>query len=568
MTAAPDTAEQPAATTTPASRTVGDAVVAALQSEGVPFLSAYPTTAMIDAAARSWLRPVLCRQERVGVAIADGFSRTTAGRTPGVFAMQWGPGVENAYSGMATCFADSVPVLFLPLGYESDREDNARFYSADRLRPISKSVERIRAPRDVNDVMRRAFTRLRNGRPGPVVVEIPKDLVSAPADPRMPAYVPTKSFRSRASAADTEAAVELIMTSARPVILAGQGALYAEASAELVELAELIDAPTGTTLEGKSVFPEDHDLALGAAGMSMPVPLKEMILEADLVIAVGASLTRHPMALAPPVDRAVIQVTLDEFDVGADCQVDVALIGDARLVLRDLITLLSERLKGVAATRDARSRVASIREPWLAKWRSLLTSPERPINPYRAMWELIQVLDPAESIVTHDSGSPRNQLVPFYRSTVPHGYLGWGRSHALGTGLGLVMGAKLAAPEKVCVNVMGDAAFGMVGLDFETAVRNEIPIVTVVLNNDSMAIEEESLKLAHERFGSRDIYGRYAVMAEAMGGWSRRVDHPDEVGAAFAEAVKVSKDGQAALVEVITKPQLTPFSGRAEPGDH
>jgi thiamine pyrophosphate-dependent acetolactate synthase large subunit-like protein len=136
-----------------------------------------------------------------------------------------------------------------------------------------------------------------------------------------------------------------------------------------------------------------------------------------------------------------------------------------------------------------RAELERVRAAWLAEWTPMLGSAEVPISPYRVIGEFMRTVDPRDAIVTHDSGSPRDQLLPFYRAVLPRSYLGWGKSHALGTGLGLIIGAKLAAPDKFCVNFMGDAAFGMTGLDFETAVRCGIPILTVVLNNSAMAIE-------------------------------------------------------------------------------
>jgi thiamine pyrophosphate-dependent acetolactate synthase large subunit-like protein len=148
-----------------------------------------------------------------------------------------------------------------------------------------------------------------------------------------------------------------------------------------------------------------------------------------------------------------------------------------------------------------------------------------------------------------------------YRAVPPRSYLGWGKSHALGTGLGLAIGAKLAAPDKLCVNFMGDAAFGMTGLDFETAVRAGIPILTVVLNNSAMAIEIPHLVVSHEKYRTRDIGGRYADMALAMGGWAERVERPEEISGAFARARKATESGQAALLEFVTS-QETAFSHR------
>lgn len=183
------------------------------------------------------------------------------------------------------------------------------------------------------------------------------------------------------------------------------------------------------------------------------------------------------------------------------------------------------------------------------------------MTPYRVMWEFMHTVNPSEAIVTHDSGSPRDQLLPFYQATAPRGYMGWGKSHALGTGLGLIMGAKLAAPDKFCVNFMGDAAFGMTGLDFETAVRCGIPILTVVLNNSSMAIETSHMAVSHDRYRTRDIGGDYLAMGQAMGGYAERIDNPQDIAAAFQRARKATEDGQAALLEFITSEE-TAFSHR------
>ena len=208
---------------------------------------------------------------------------------------------------------------------------------------------------------------------------------------------------------------------------------------------------------------------------------------------------------------------------------------------------------------DGRALTAAIeasRREWLKEWMPKLASTEVPMTPYRVIHEFIRLVDPAQTIVTHDSGSPRNQLLPFYRATTPRGYLGWGKSHALGTGLGLIMGAKLAQPDKFCVNFMGDAAFGMTGLDFETAVRCDIPILSVVFNNSTMAIETNARILSHRLYRTRDLGGDYADMARAMGGYAERVEDPEAVGAALRRAKEATEDGRAALLECITGEEI------------
>ena len=217
-----------------------------------------------------------------------------------------------------------------------------------------------------------------------------------------------------------------------------------------------------------------------------------------------------------------------------------------------MIEACRDRLVGATRNGATAEEIATVREAWLADWMRKLDSDEVPINPYRVMWEFMRNVDPDHAIVTHDSGSPRDQLIPFYQAGGPHTYLGWGKSHGLGTGLGLNIGAKLADPDKFVVNFMGDAAFGMTGLDFETAVRSGIPILTIVLNNSTMAIETSAMTRSHELYGTRDLGGNYADLGRAMGGWAERVEDPADVGPAILRAKAATENGQAALLEFIT----------------
>jgi len=540
-----------------------DAIAAILKREGVEFLSTYPTTPLIDAAAAIGIRPILCRQERVGVGIADGFTRITNGKRIGVFAMQYGPGAENAFPGVATAYSDSVPILVLPLGHQRDRAQVFPLFSSARTYDsVTKWVETLNQPEQVSEVMRRAFSLLKMGRPGPVMVEIPADVALAEVDEALvQAYTVAKSTCAAGHPQDIADAAAVLLQARRPVIHAGQGVLYAEASAELVELAELLQIPVMTTLEGKSAFPEDHPLSLGTGGGVMAGPVYHFLRQADVVFSIGSSLTKHGMATNIPTGKTLIHATNDERDLNKNYAADHPILGHAKLVLRQFIEAIKDLGPERRRNGDSAAEVLEAKEAWLREWMSKLTSSEVPITPYRVLWEFMQTVNPSEAIITHDSGSPRDQIVPFYRATAPRSYIGWGKSHALGTGLGLIIGAKLAAPEKFCVNFMGDAAFGMTGLDFETAVRCGIPITTVVFNNSAMAIERHALVVSHERYRTRDIGGHYADMGRAMGGYAERVEKPDEIAAALQRARKTNEDGKAVLLEFITSEEIA-FSHR------
>ncbi len=330
---------------------------------------------------------------------------------------------------------------------------------------------------------------------------------------------------SAADPDDVRTAVRALVDSQNPVILAGQGVLYAEASQELRELAELLRIPVMTTLGGKSVFPENHPLSLGTGAWTATGPVVAFMERADVVFAVGTGLTRHGggLTLVIPPRKTIIHSTNDPADINKDYRADYALVGDAKLVLRQIIFALKEQGVENDEKRDRRTELAirQSREQWLNQWIPKLTSKEVPINPYRIIWELMRTVRPEEAIVTHDVGSTRDQLSPFYVATLPHSYIGWGESHALGAGLGLIMGARLADPGKFCVNFMGEAAFGMTGLDFETAVRCGIPITTIVMRSSALLPEQgDNSGLPRE---PRDKAFRWQLRGDgASHGWIRR----------------------------------------------
>jgi acetolactate synthase I/II/III large subunit len=542
---------------------VMDAITEILKREGVKTLFCFPTTPIIEAAVAGGLRPVICRQERVGVHMADGCARVMNGKPAGVFAMQYGPGAENAFAGIASAYSDSTPILLLPLGHPRETAQMFPLFNSTRTyASVTKQVEPVNMPEHAVPAMRRAFNALKNGRSGPVMVEVPADVMIAEFAGNEVDYTTVRRTRSAGDDRDIDDAAKLLIAAKTPMIIAGQGVLYAEATDELLALADLLDTPVMTTTDGKSAFPEDHALALGSGGTVYTGHGRHFLQETDLIFAVGTSLTKHNIStpIIPP-GKAIIHATNDARDLYKANDTVVPILGDAKLVLAQLIEAVKDRLSGKAHHTGARPVIARLKAEWLQRWHAKLRSHERPINPYFVMSEFMRVIPSEDAIVTHDSGSPRDQLLPIYVAKKPRGYMGWGKSHQLGTGLGLAIGAKVGAPDKMCVNFMGDAAFGMTGLDFESAVRCGIPITTIVLNNSTMAIETHAMKASHEKHRTRDLGGNYANIGKDLGGWSERVDDPAEVGHAILRARKANENGEAALLEFITSAE-TAFSHR------
>jgi acetolactate synthase-1/2/3 large subunit len=537
---------------------VVDAVAKVLKAEGVEYLFAYPVNPIIEAAAKLDIRPIIVRQERIGLHMADAMSRITSGEKIGVFCMQSGPGSENAFGGVAQAYGDSAPIVVLPGGYSrSMTQIQPNFNSALNYRHVTKSCEQVTMPEAVPEAMRRAFTQVRNGRPRPTLVEFPSDLFSEEIpDSFDPTPVPKVQYGP--DSASIEATAEALLDAECPVLYAGQGVHYAQAWDSLKELAELLGAPVTTSLGGKSAFPEDHPLALGSGGRAIPKAVHHFLQKTDLILGIGCSFTRTGFGVTIPEGKRVIHATLDPADINKDVPVDMALVGDAGLILDGLVEAVRDRSNGASEERTAAvtGEISAVKAEWLDQWKAKLTSDEVPMTPYRVISDLLHTVDVKNTIITHDAGSPRDQMSPFWQSVAPLTYIGWGKTTQLGYGLGLAMGAKLARPDHLCVNVWGDAAIGFTGMDFETAVRERIPILSVLFNNFSMAIEIPIMPVSTEKFRSTDISGHYADMAKAFGGYGERVETPDQIIPAIQRGIQKTQEGVPALLEFITAKEI------------
>jgi acetolactate synthase-1/2/3 large subunit len=533
------------------------AIAKILQQEGVEWIGCMPSNPLIEAAAAAGIRPIVCRQERTGVHMADGFSRLNNGRRFGVFLMQAGPGAENAFGGVAQAFADSVPILLLPAGANRDRLGVPPTFSPTRsYETITKWSAQINLTSRIPEIMRRAFTKLRSGRPGPVLLEIPTDVAGETVDEATLAYEPPPIVRSAADPEGIRRAARALLAAERPIIHAGQGVLYAEATAELVQLAEFLQAPVMTTLSGKSAFPEHHPLSVGTGSRATTGGVYHFLRRADLVFGIGCSFAKSGFAVPIPAGKTLVHATNDADDLNKDFPCQYPLVGDAKLVLTQLLEELRQQAGSARrATNQALSdEIRAVKEAWLQQWLPKLTTDEAPINPYRVVWDLMHTVDLDQTIVTHESGSIREQIVPFWEARQPHSFIGWGKSTQLGYSLGLALGAKLAAPDKQVIHLMGDAAFGMVGMDVETAVRAQIPILTMILNNGTMAIYPDSrFPVATKRYQLKKLSGNFAEVAQALGAHSERIDKPHDIIPAIQRALAATAAGQPSVLEVMIK---------------
>ena len=534
--------------------TGADAVVKILQAEGVQQVSCYPYTPIMEALARAGLRVVLARQERVAGNIADGVSRSTNGRQIGTWTVQCAAGVENAFAAMAHAFTDSTPMLFLPGHAGLTKADiPPNFEAVDNYRASAKQAVRVVTADSIPQRLRMAFTALRTGRPGPVMLELTDDACNAEL-PGALEYTPIRRVRSAADSGAVQEAADRLLRAQSPLIWAGQGVLYAEASDELREVAELLGAPVMTTLQGKSAFPETHELSAGVGAHAETKMVRHYLTECDVLLAAGSSLSRMSFTPVVPAGKTIIHATNDPMDLNKWYPTEVPIAADAKLFLAQLAEELRGRVGGRQKALRGRSveTLARLRAEWMAEYAEEFNDDSEPINGYRMFRELWALLDPDTTMLTHEAGAPRDIQCVFYRATVPRSYLGWGQSSQLGFSLGLALGAKLANPDKLVVNVMGDGAAGMTGMDWETAARENIPILTVVKHDSCFSGYDRNIPLAIERFQSSSLYGDYAAVAAALGCHAEQVSRLADLRPALERGIRAVREGRPAVVDVIT----------------
>jgi len=534
-----------------------DLIAHILKAEGIECLPCFPHSMIIDSAAKVGIRPVIVRQERHALHIADGYARVSGGHKFCCTTVQHGPGSENVAGAIAQCYSENAPVLHIPGGYPRSEQGVAPNYSAARnLQHLTKRCEMVQVAERIPQMMQNAFAMLRNGRPGPIVIEVPEDIFTEEVDAGLfDTYRPQRRSRPVADAEEIRELVDAVLNAKCPVIVAGQGIMNGDACEELRVFAELVQAPVMSTQGAKSVIPENHPLALGCGGNSRPTTVNYFLEKADLIVGLGTSFTHsNYITPIPTKGRVFAQLTNWEGDISKDYPVDIGLIGDSKATLTAMIAQAKSRLgdSSPSGRDNVISEVAAEKQKFMEKWLPLLTSDEKPISPYRVIWDLLGSVDRSKTVVTHDAGSPRDQTTAFWETTVPYSYMGWGKTTQLGTGLGLAHGAKLARPQWNSINIMGDASIGMVGMDFETGVRCRLGTLTVVLKNGVMGGYSKHHPNASQSHQIEVLGGDYADMAKSLGGHGERVEEPAELKAAIGRALVQNAQGVPALLECIT----------------
>ena len=532
---------------------VNDAIARILKSEGVEWVTCFPSNNLIESCAVEGIRSIMFRHERGAIMAADGYSRMSNRKSFGTVITQGGPGAENSMGGIAQAFSDNIPILVFQGGPSLQQYPVRPNFSPVRTyETVTRYGEVILSPSQVGSAMRRAFHALRNGRSGPVIVEVPSDVSTQEVPEEGLDYNSPKRSLFAPSKGDVKDAVKLLLNAKRPMIHSGMGVLFAEATEELRELAELVDVPVYCTMPGKSSFDERHPLSLGSGSGATTAQARQWLEESDVLFAVGSSMTRTSYGQTIPENKVIIHNSESAEEINKDYTADVGLPGDAKLTLQAMIDEVKGQIgeNGRRGQNGVAKEVAEVKSAWMSEWTPVLKSDEVPINTYRVIGDMVRTLDLENSIVTHDAGAPRDTIMPFYPGTVPHSYVGWGKTTHLGFGIPLMIGAKLAKPDKFCINFMGDGAFGMSGLDIETSVRAGAPITTIVLNNKGMATYPGGYPTARELFGTTEMTNDYAMIAEGMGAVGITVTDPSDVAPALEKAMQLNGNGRTVLLDI------------------
>jgi thiamine pyrophosphate-dependent acetolactate synthase large subunit-like protein len=538
-----------------------------LKKEGVELISGYsgrPLLSLLQALQSPGIRGIQTRHEQGAGFLADGYARVS--RRPGVVLVQRGPGVTNCVTAIANAKIDGIPLIVLIGQGEMEMFGKGALQELDHLAFLpyfTKWCFRVPSIKRIPEIVRRAFIAAKSGKPGPVALELPMNLMESMVEGPVEPYAPTNGrLKTAGDPQKVAQAIEILMRAKNPVVYAGAGVVRSGAEKELFDLATNFGIPVMTSLPGKSAFPENHELSLGLGGFPKATygtrQAHYLVDKSDCVLALGTSFKEHGTRyfMPKPEAKKLIQVDVTEEEISKNYPADVAILGDIQLVLRQVIETGGKLLgkPEVAASIAGRraqmvSEIAAERKKWLKDWEERLHSDATPIDPYRITTELMQILDPGKSIILHDAGLVRAYICHHYFCTVPGSFVGFGGFSAMGYSVPASIGAKLAAPGKDVITIVGDGSFGMTGFEIETAVRYGIKTITLIYNNRGV----DAVKTLQKRRGEKIVWdylgGNYAEIAAGMGAFSQQVKEARYLRPVLEDALRQDKP---AVIEIDT----------------
>ncbi len=537
----------------------GEAIIKSLQDQGVDVVFGYPGGVLLplyDVIYDSDLKHILVRHEQCAAHAADGYARASG--KVGVCIGTSGPGATNLVTGIATAHMDSSPIVAIAGQVSTGLIGNDAFQEVDTLgltMPITKHNFQAMQADEIPKLIKSAFYIANSGRPGPVAIDLPKDVQEEEFDYNddfqidLPGYKPTR----KGHPLQIKKASNLILNSKKPVILAGGGVILSESSSELMELSELINAPVTTTLMGKGAFPEDHPLSLGMLGMHGRKVANLLVDECDCLIVIGCRFSDRTTGkvekFAP--GAKIIHIDVDPAEIGKNIDVDVPIVGDAKVVTSSLIKNITP-LKSKGKTGSSKEWTDYVSD-FKVNCTPRLSFEDVPLKPQQVIKEIRDTID-YETIVTTDVGQNQMWMAHYFTSKIPRTFLSSGGLGTMGFGFPAAIGAKVALPESDVVAVCGDGGFLMVCQDLATIKEYDIPVVVCVLNNRYLGMVAQWQKLFYNERMSHTHLGEvpdFVKLAEAFGVQGERARNPGEMKETLKSALK---SGEPTVIDVVIDP--------------
>ncbi len=529
-----------------------DIVIEVLQTEGVDLIFGVPGGAIMevyDALFNSDIVHILARHEQGAGHMAEGYA-AASGKVGVAFATS-GPGATNLVTAIADAYMDSRPVVFITGQVPTGLIGNDAFQEVDIVgitRPITKHNFLVKDIEELPLRLRQAFYIAKTGRPGPVLVDIPKDItqkrstVDIPSDKEVVESLPGYKPHYEGNIQQIKKAVDLIVAAQRPVLYVGGGAVYADAQEELIELAEMLQIPVTTTTQGKGAFPETHPLSLRMLGMHGTYYANMAVYHSDLLIAVGARfddrVTGKIDEFAP--EAKIIHIDIDPASISKTINVDVPVVGDAKIILRKLLEELKRRKVKVLYPQQRKKWLEQI-EYWKKRYPLTYDWSDEVIKPQYVIEEIYKATK-GEAIIVPGVGQHQMWAAMFYKYKFPRQFINSGGLGTMGFGLPAGIGAKIGRPDREVWVIDGDGSFQMTMQEIVTAVQYKVPIKVALINNGFLGMVRQWQELFYDRRYSETCFGvqpDFVKLVEAMGGVALRATTPDEVPKVIEKARQI-----------------------------
>lgn len=532
------------------SMTGAKALMTAMEKEGVKDVFGLPGGAnlpMYDEFARCDIRHILVRHEQSAAHMADGFGRVS--RKPGVCFATSGPGATNILTGIATAQADSAPMVAVTGQVPVAMIGRDAFQESDIIgmaNPVVKYAYQPRTAAEIPEAVRKGFFIAESGRPGPVLIDIPKDVQTNEAEMVFPNEFKIRGYHpwTDPDIVNVEKAIDMLLHAQKPVILAGGGAIISSAFAELQAVAELLMVPVVTTFKGKGAFPENHPLSLGPIGMHGHAEANKIMIEADCVLAIGTRFSDRSVGTFEEFERhlKIIHMDVDPAEIGKNQTARVAVVGDVRASLRIMVKMLTQ--KAIKRTEET-AWVKHVKEI-KAYWKENLKIHPGEMGAAKILRKLREML-PHDSIITTEVGQHQMWASLFYDVIQPGTFFSSTGLGTMGWGFPASIGAKVAKPDVPVVDIAGDGSFNMTENSLATAVLEDIPVIVFLLNNFTLGMVAQWQRTFYDRRMIGVDQGRcpdYVKLAESYGAQGIRAQSMTEL----EQAIKTALSSDVATV--------------------